>query len=594
MSLKVNISALSTKILEDNLFAFAYRLFHEDFSSIDGQRPVEKLPIKRPILPLVIPEYIRIARLFYLIFFFLLQHLTMEQRCIFESRYECDEKTSLSTNTGTSRIETIISASKVYDDTLHKELQTKLDGNKNLKIFFHRNCVSRYTSKSNLIAYNKNETDSSPPVKKLRKSSAFDFRFHCLFCGEACEVNKDPKNPQRWKPAYMCRSIWKDHGSKNYKEYLLEKCISRSDYWADEVRGRIESAVSDLHAADARYHRYCMSAFMNGRFLSESSNNQSTLQREDKALHHIIKTLHSDRSVIWNSVELFELYRENNGCSLTRYDLIKELKQHFGDDLVVLTSQGYASIITFHKNAVHMLKIVKDEDESDHIDKSISILSKQVVQECNSISCDKSSFQVHIDADITAEHASDTLLKLLAALSKRLDRTLPALLIANIITSVLRNSPTPLQVALGILLRDSKAVISHMYDYRVTCSYDEVLRFKSSAAVAASTNPANQGISDAKDGLIQIVADNFNSDISSPNGKLSTHSMAMIVMQPTRNSDKPQCETIPRLKKNEVPKTLMDEQDYYSQNFIHRKKPSMPALTTSNLSPEILHHQEIS
>ena len=245
-------------------------------------------------------------------------------------------------------------------------------------------------------------------------------------------------------------------------------------------------------------------------------------------------------------------------------------------------------------NVVHMLKIVKDEVESDHIDKSTSILSKQVVQECNSISCDKSSFQVYIDADITAEHASDTLLKLLAALSKRLNRTLPALLIANIITNVLRNSPTPLQVALGILLRDSKAVISHMYDYRVTCSYDEVLRFKSSAAVAASTNPANQGISDAKDGLIQIVADNFDSDISSPNGKLSTHSMAMIIMQPTRNSDKPQCETIPRLKKNEVPKTLMDEQDYYSQNFIHRKKPSMPALTTSSLSPEILHHQEIS
>ena len=27
---------LYTKILEVNLFAFAYRLFHEDFSSIDG------------------------------------------------------------------------------------------------------------------------------------------------------------------------------------------------------------------------------------------------------------------------------------------------------------------------------------------------------------------------------------------------------------------------------------------------------------------------------------------------------------------------------------------------------------------------------
>ena len=28
---------ISTKILEVNLFAFAYRLFHEDFSPIDGR-----------------------------------------------------------------------------------------------------------------------------------------------------------------------------------------------------------------------------------------------------------------------------------------------------------------------------------------------------------------------------------------------------------------------------------------------------------------------------------------------------------------------------------------------------------------------------
>ena len=36
---------LYTKILEVNLFAFAYRLFHEDFSSIDAQSRifVEKL-----------------------------------------------------------------------------------------------------------------------------------------------------------------------------------------------------------------------------------------------------------------------------------------------------------------------------------------------------------------------------------------------------------------------------------------------------------------------------------------------------------------------------------------------------------------------
>ena len=32
----MNINIKYTKILEVNFFAFAYRLFHEDFSSIDG------------------------------------------------------------------------------------------------------------------------------------------------------------------------------------------------------------------------------------------------------------------------------------------------------------------------------------------------------------------------------------------------------------------------------------------------------------------------------------------------------------------------------------------------------------------------------
>ena len=109
-----------------------------------------------------------------------------------------------------------------------------------------------------------------------------------------------------------------------------------------------------------------------------------------------------------------------------------------------------------------MLKMVKDDDKSNHIDESISIISKQVVQECKSVNRDKSSFQVHIDADMAAEHASDTWLKLLAALSKKLDRTIPALLIANMVTNVITDSPTPLQVALGILLRDSKSIINHV------------------------------------------------------------------------------------------------------------------------------------
>ena len=46
-----------TKILEVNLFAFAYRLFHEDFSPIDGALFVYKSSLSST-LSLVIPELI--------------------------------------------------------------------------------------------------------------------------------------------------------------------------------------------------------------------------------------------------------------------------------------------------------------------------------------------------------------------------------------------------------------------------------------------------------------------------------------------------------------------------------------------------------
>ena len=59
-------------------------------------------------------------------------------------------------------------------------------------------------------------------------------------------------------------------------------------------------------------------------------------------------------------------------------------------------------------------------------------------------------------------------------------------------------------------------------------------KFKKDAAHASYTDTSVQGISHAGTDLIQIIADNFNADIlvTSPNGKLSTHVLAMIVIQP--------------------------------------------------------------
>ena len=52
---------------------------------------------------------------------------------------------------------------------------------------------------------------------------------------------------------------------KTFKQSILDECNERKDEWAGQVRVHVEGAITDLHAADGRYHVDCMSKFMNKR-----------------------------------------------------------------------------------------------------------------------------------------------------------------------------------------------------------------------------------------------------------------------------------------------------------------------------------------
>ena len=97
-----------------------------------------------------------------------------------------------------------------------------------------------------------------------------------------------------------------------------------------------------------------------------------------------------------------------------------------------------------------------------------------------------------------------------------------------------------------------------MYQFRVTCSYNEILRFKKSAALAATKNIKLSRVHQGSMGLIQAVADNFDANISSQNGKLTTHSLAMLITQPTNDTPDEQHprESIPRVSKADMSKPI--------------------------------------
>ena len=166
---------------------------------------------------------------------------------------------------------------------------------------------------------------------------------------------------------------------------------------------------------------------------------------------------------------------------MSRDFVIQKLEKQFGGDLIVLSSPGYANNIAFKCQAALQLKAVKEDDDAD-MSVHISKVAKEMIRECKGIHLDRSPYKLNLDVTTAQESVSDVLMTLLEAISPKLSHALPALMIGNIITFIIRNQPTDLQVTLGALLRDSKALIGYMHDSGITYSYDEVLRFRKSAA----------------------------------------------------------------------------------------------------------------
>ena len=114
-------------------------------------------------------------------------------------------------------------------------------------------------------------------------------------------------------------------------------------------------------------------------------------------------------------------------------------------------------------------------------------------------------------------------------------------------------------------------LLNHLHAFHITCSYDEILRFKKSAAVATKEDINMEAIKHADNGMIQVIVDNFDVDISSQNGKLSTHSLAVLVTQPDTKQCKTESATIRRIKKEEMSKEI--DHHVQIQRYAGAKKP---------------------
>ena len=179
----------------------------------------------------------------------------MEERCLFEKLYLRSEKDPLSL----ASTERIIRASKQYEDDLHIELEKQQERSNIESVPVHWKCVDRYCHTRAIQkamhekALSASIEDVMAKPKRARRSEQqfFSFLQYCVFCGGKCDIVKDPKHPDRWCPAYVCRE-GETFGNRGLKEAIFEAYEKRKNAQSEQIRVRMAGVYTDLHTADVR------------------------------------------------------------------------------------------------------------------------------------------------------------------------------------------------------------------------------------------------------------------------------------------------------------------------------------------------------
>ena len=152
----------------------------------------------------------------------------MEFHCMFQSILDCSNSDKLVENTLTlARQEKVKLCSEKRDDNFYETLNLSSD------LYYHQNCYLAYTSTNHINRYlqrkKQNKEGSSSTVKRSKRSSTapFDFKKNCLICGEACNVEKDKKHPERWSKnkSFLCRTADRGKGKLSFEDVLLQVAI---------------------------------------------------------------------------------------------------------------------------------------------------------------------------------------------------------------------------------------------------------------------------------------------------------------------------------------------------------------------------------
>ena len=136
---------------------------------------------------------------------------------------------------------------------------------------------------------------------------------------------------------------------------------------------------------------------MNKRLVkyADACSSCTTQDELDNAFCEVTAVVSEDLSHIWNSIELFQLYQSKGGQMMTKMQVLDQLVDNFGDNILVLSSHGVSSSVVIRNKGPTLLKLVPSDDDSD-LDMSIKNVGKQIVREVKVLKSDNGHYNVRI------------------------------------------------------------------------------------------------------------------------------------------------------------------------------------------------------
>ncbi len=168
--------------------------------------------------------------------------------------------------------------------------------------------------------------------------------------------------------------------------------------------------------------------------------------------------------------ELHAIYLERGGTASHISRLITRINDHLDHKLYVFKADGLSSIIMHREKASKMLNVVKQKSEVEDIE--LRNITNKIGEETQQVPKLKNSCPV-LNNDLMDEISLPTLEAILGLIGPNLEsRKLKPFINSMMASSVTLNFTMP-QVVLDLLVQD-KRLVQHLYEYRVTASYDEI------------------------------------------------------------------------------------------------------------------------